>query len=128
MDTTPNLPTPELPKPGSEKAGDARFEQLISIEKVNNSPQQALPTPQVTAMPTPLVPQVPQVSPSQNIQSSTTPIADDVDVIEKEWVKLAKDLVEKTKEDPYTQNKELSKVKATYVKKRWNKDIKLADG
>lgn len=58
--------------------------------------------------------------------STTHPaIADDNDLIEKEWVQKAKAIVAKTKEDPYTQNKEMSRYKADYVKKRFNKDVKL---
>lgn len=52
-------------------------------------------------------------------------IADDTDLIEKEWVEKAKALVNKTKNDPYTQNKEISKFKASYIKRRYNKDIQL---
>ncbi len=52
-------------------------------------------------------------------------IADDADLIEKEWVEKAKQIVDSTKHDPYRQNKELTRVKADYLKKRYNKDIKL---
>ena len=54
-------------------------------------------------------------------------IADDADLIEKEWVNKAKEIVEKTKADPYQQNKEVNKVKADYLKKRYNKELKLAE-
>ncbi len=55
-------------------------------------------------------------------------IADDADLIEKEWVAKAKQIVKKTKEDPYNQNKELNVFKADYMKKRYGKDIKLTNG
>lgn len=54
-------------------------------------------------------------------------IADDNDLIEKEWVLKAKQIVAATKEDPYVQNRELSRFKADYLKKRYNKDIKVED-
>lgn len=54
-------------------------------------------------------------------------IADDVDLIEKEWVDKAKEIVAQTAHDPYLQNKEMNKVKAEYLKKRYNKDIKQSD-
>jgi len=54
-------------------------------------------------------------------------IADDTDLIEKEWVNKAKAIVERTKADPHTQNKEMTKIKADYLKKRYNKDIKLPE-
>ena len=52
--------------------------------------------------------------------------AADVDLIEKEWVQKAKDIVSATHGDPYAQNKEINKIKADYIKKRYNKDIKVA--
>lgn len=52
--------------------------------------------------------------------------AADVDLIEKEWVQKAKAIVAATNGDPYSQNKEINKMKADYIKKRYNKDIKVA--
>ncbi len=49
-------------------------------------------------------------------------VADDVDLIEKEWVEKAKQIVNQTKDDPHTQNKELNSFKADYIKKRYNKE------
>jgi Txe/YoeB family toxin of Txe-Axe toxin-antitoxin module len=54
-------------------------------------------------------------------------IADDVDVIEKEWVDKAKKIVNATKENPYEQEKEVSKLQADYLMKRYNKQIKLSE-
>lgn len=54
-------------------------------------------------------------------------IADDNDLIEKEWVMKAKAIVERTRHDPYQQNKEVEKMKADYLKKRYNKDIKITE-
>lgn len=54
-------------------------------------------------------------------------IADDTDLIEKEWVVKAKDIIARTLNDPYQQNKEVERVKAEYLKKRYNKDLKLTE-
>ncbi len=54
-------------------------------------------------------------------------MADDADLIEKEWVAKAKQIINQTKEDPYTQSKELGKVRVEYIKKRYNKDMKLPE-
>ena len=54
-------------------------------------------------------------------------IADDSDLIEKEWVNKAKHIVEQTKEDPYNQTKELNKMKADYLQKRYAKELKLPE-
>ena len=54
-------------------------------------------------------------------------IAEDNDLIEKEWVEKAKQIVEHTKHDPHLQSKEMNHMKADYLKKRYNKDLKLSD-
>lgn len=60
---------------------------------------------------------------SVKITHSTPQIADDIDLIEKEWVEKAKEIVEKTRENPYLQNKAISEIKSDYIKKRYNKDL-----
>lgn len=64
---------------------------------------------------------------SQTAVPDSVMIADDADLIEKEWVMRAKAVVEQTKEDPFVQNKELNRVKADYIKKRYNKDVKVSE-
>lgn len=81
----------------------------------------------------PAFPNLPtQASPTSSPQAvqpqTVVPLPDeaaDTDLIEKEWVVKAKQIVEHTSSDPYTQQEELNKVKADYMKKRYNKDIKL---
>lgn len=60
---------------------------------------------------------------SNFIDSSDTPIADDADLIEKEWIARAKAIANKHSNDPYNQQIEMSYMKADYLKKRYNKDI-----
>lgn len=62
-----------------------------------------------------------------DISASLPQVADDLDLIEKEWVEKAKHIVAMTVGDPYQQNKQLGKVKANYIKKRYNKVIKLSE-
>jgi hypothetical protein len=54
-------------------------------------------------------------------------IADDTDLIEKEWVLKAKEIVARTAHDPHLQNKEMNRFKADYLKKRYNKEVKLSE-
>lgn len=127
----PNSPQPnfELPPPqplaGSE-SDSAKTEQVPARPEqasVPPSSQPAVPQPQ------PVLPQDPApVLPTASAQTAQTPlIADDNDLIEKEWVTKAKQIVAATREDPHTQNKEINRFKADYLKKRYNKDIKLED-
>ncbi len=66
--------------------------------------------------------------PVQPVASRGLPqIADDSDLIEKEWVAKAKEIIARTKFDPHEQNKEVGLVRADYMKKRYNKDIKTVE-
>lgn len=65
-----------------------------------------------------------QTSTTQSTDDDSPQIADDADLIEKEWVDKAKELVDRTKSDPRQQNIALNKMKADYLKKRFNKVIK----
>lgn len=55
-------------------------------------------------------------------------VAEDKDDIEKEWISKAKRIVEQTKSDPYLQERAVSRLQADYMKKRFNKEIKLSEG
>lgn len=105
-----------LPYVGAETRANQAF------EAGQGQPQ----VPQVAQAPQPAL--APQSQPQIAVPPSVMPaIADDVDVIEKEWVNKAKEIVARTKDDPYQQNKEMEIVKADYMKKRYNKDIRVAE-
>lgn len=53
--------------------------------------------------------------------------AQDSDLIEQEWVDKAKAIVEHTKDNPYEQNKQINQFKADYIKKRYNRQIKVKE-
>ena len=52
---------------------------------------------------------------------------DNSDNLDREWIYKAKEIVEKTKHDPFTESRELSKVKADYLKIRYNKQLKVGE-
>ena len=54
-------------------------------------------------------------------------LANDVDVIEKEWVDKAKQIVTASSNDPHKQNHDVSLLKADYMRKRYGKDVKIPD-
>lgn len=81
-------------------------------------------SPQIQVTNTPLDPQSAGIPTSDDDML----IADDTDLIEKEWVNKAKQIVEQTKYDPHLQANEMSKFKAQYQKKRYNKDTKVNSG
>ena len=75
----------------------------------------------------PLDIQNPRMTNLQKRVLSLPPEANDTDLIEKEWVLVLQEIVSHTFEDPYTQQNEISRIKADYMKKRYNKDIKQGD-
>lgn len=121
-----------LPPAGTEKASEQSLERPVYQETQKRAPQAqptinqpvsdaiapALPVADDTAVASgPLAP----ASPTAHL------IAEDTDLIEKEWVERAKHIVASTKDDPFKQKNEISKAKADYVKKRFNKTIKVDD-
>ena len=66
---------------------------------------------------------------STSSQKSLTPdlTAQDSDLIEKQWVIRAKSIVSQTQDDPFTQKKQMSRIKADYIKKRFDKTIPADD-
>lgn len=87
--------------------------------------QASAPVAPVGILPTQPVPSVGSSNPQAGMGHL---IADDADLIEKEWVIKAKAIVAQTKDDPHQQNQEMTKVKADYLKKRYNKDLKVSEG
>jgi hypothetical protein len=71
--------------------------------------------------------QTPAPQSPSTVLSSNPAVADDNDLIEKEWVTKAKEIVEKTKHDPHLETKEISIFRADYLKKRYNKELKVAE-
>ena len=120
---------PEVPVTPSEAARQTPEVGPGSAETHEIAPHSAGATAPIPALPAmPSLPPLPQAS-AQDAASTghTTPlIASDEDVIEKEWVDKAKKIVAQTKSDPYSQEKEVSKLQADYIKKRYGKEIKLS--
>lgn len=98
------------------------------------------PAPQTMPLPQPIAPQPPQQAPMtvmalpQHMQptgvAATTPVVgadEDDSQLDEVWINKAREVVEKTQYDPYLQSNELSKIKAGYLKSRYNKDIKTIE-
>jgi len=55
----------------------------------------------------------------------TTPmIAEDLDVIEMEWVDKARQIIKDNKDDPFTQEQAMEQLQIDYLRKRYGKEIK----
>lgn len=128
---------PSLPMPPQESRHTEIVPEgsgIYGVEQSQNPAEQSgelAPTsmPPVTPSTPPMVALPQPVSQSQNaVPTDDNPqIADDVDVIEREWVDKAKKIVDSTKSDPREQEKQVSKLQADYILKRYNKQIKTAE-
>ncbi len=127
-------PSVGLPSPGSDSgSGGAAAGQPLQ----QGSPASGVAS--TTASGVPLnAPMIPPVSPQADVPGASPQSAAprppaaphraaDADLIEKAWVEKAKAIVARTRQDPYAQSRELSKFKADYIKKRYNREVKLAE-
>ena len=75
---------------------------------------------------TPILPPVPAADDSVTntaVADDTPLVANDDDLIEKEWVDKAKKIIVETKDDPYRREQEVSKLQADYLLKRYGKEL-----
>lgn len=118
-------PPQALPRPAMEPN-----QHVIAPENAEGgaTPVQQQPTPSVQPSASPQV--TPQQYSAQGAAAQPLPvdnpaIADDSDLIEKEWVVRAKQIVSSTHNDPYQQNRSIMRLRADYLKKRYNKDLDM---
>jgi hypothetical protein len=141
----PKLP---MPNPSPEMGGYQRREaqsftpeqapQPANVETQPNSTERREALPQAPAEPvvvpaTPAQPFLPAPDPATASTPSVQPLAGspavaaDDDLIEKEWVDKAKKIIQETRSDPYMQERQVSMLQADYMKKRYGKDVKIAN-
>jgi len=133
-------PMSPAPGPTPEKGGMPKSETSRPIERAPLSSPESRSTGEALASgpsdpaapPAPIQPLQQLPAPQTAGGAVTKPVindnplvAADDEVIEKEWVQKAKKIVQDTKNDPHVQEKEVSKLQADYIKKRYGKEIKL---
>ena len=133
----PDLPVPHYESGVSDVSNQNQEDKPHKAETDSMSAEmpQSSPVAAVSTVQPPTVPIIPPPLPADNsaaVQSGSLspispPVAEDNDIIEKEWVSRAKAIVEHTKQDPHLQNKEINKFKADYIKKRYNREIKVSE-
>ncbi len=97
--------TPPIPEPASPPVSTAPFEvpNLIGNAKKDD---------QVVA----------------NSNNAGNPeIADDGDLIEKDWIAKIKQIIGTTQHDPYQQSRQFTQLKVDYLQKRYGKIIKTEE-
>lgn len=91
---------------------------------INDNPQSSTDDTTITL---PSITDPVRVSDVTTTTTQTPVAAADDDVIEKEWVNKAKKVISQTKGDPYTKEREVSKLQADYMQKRYGKQVKMPD-
>ena len=123
--TNPNVVQEQAPLPASyQPERSAAVPELLPLPQVSQpglSSQAVAPA----AVPAGQTTQTADVPTTTNVV--VPDVADDQDLIEKEWVSKAKQIVEKTRNDPYQQSQELTVFKSEYMQKRYNKSIKMSE-
>jgi hypothetical protein len=125
-ETNPNIaPKPVEQSPQRAPEQQPRVETRETKVGPGGGDPQSAPTQPVPTLP-PIVPQVTDDTSAQAARGNGNPaVANDDDLIEKEWVDKAKKIVSETKSDPYRQEQEVNKLQADYLKKRWGKEINV---
>lgn len=109
----PVLPTPE----GGVETGADRREQTAEA-------QAAAADAAAIGTGTPASPvAVPVADPTTSSASDSPVVAGDEDVIEKEWVDKAKQIIASTKDDPHQRTEQVNRLQKDYLKKRYGKEL-----
>jgi len=122
----PEIPTfkPEgaTPLPSVESSPHLKEKDRVTYEDLSQGGGISLPQVVQTTDQSAVQPPIQQASLTAH---PANPIAaDDVDVVEKEWVDRARQIVEQTRSDPHLQEREVEKLQIDYLKKRYGREIK----
>lgn len=105
--------------------------EVPQVPEATISSAPSTPTTPPTAQPTPVPVSVDAVmaavdaggAPIASSPQMGPAVAADVDVIEKEWVDKAEDIIAKTAGDPHAEEEAIEDLTIDYMKKRYDKDI-----
>jgi hypothetical protein len=109
----PVLPSPE----GGIETGAERVEQTAEAQAA---------AADAAATGAPIIPvAIPTTQANTPVISSPAVAADD-DVIEKEWVDKAKEIIKGTADDPHQRTEKVNQLQKDYLKKRYGKELGAA--
>lgn len=117
--TGENIPSLPPLETGIEK-GAERHEQ--NAEAGARAADAAVLAAPVVAMPQQPI-AVPQIDPVQPVANSSPLVAADEDLIEKEWVDKAKEIIAHTKDDPHARTEQVNELQRNYLQKRYNRVV-----
>lgn len=118
FEVNPVRPPEQLEIQGYETARPASTEMSPS-----SGPVAAPIDPQAIAAPSPTFTSQMPPDPMQTVNDDVPIVANDDDLIEKEWVDKAKQIIADTREDPYRREQEISKLQVEYIRRRYGREI-----
>jgi hypothetical protein len=132
----PKLPSPNIGpewSPGSYGQNREQAPPAVNPETtIERNPErieqrsEAAPAAAAPVLPAPIVVPLPSVPADDAtvVPAGSTPlVANDDDLIEKEWVDQAKKIIVQTKDDPYRREQEVAKLQADYLRKRYGREL-----
>jgi len=121
-ESLPNVPnpetTPEIPLNPPDRDKSATPERAPEQAAAAQAATAAQPVPM--SLPTPVLP----ADDTATVATDDLPaVAADEDLIEKEWVDKAKQIISSTDGDPARREREIGRLQADYLKKRYGKEL-----
>lgn len=125
---SPELPSVAPPSPG-EMGGTLPSPETYTGGQVERG--EATPAAEQTSAPSAVLPMPVVVVPvADDAATSASPVSDDLptvanddDLIEKEWVNKTKKVIAETKDDPYRREQEVTRIQADYLSKRYGREL-----
>ena len=125
------LEVPVIHPEESETSGGQAIESAHPAQQ-ENAPSKQTGAPPLPPLPASLPAAQPPVIPTDDTSTAPTDgVNEDNSAngkLEKQWVEKAKAIVAKTKDNPYQQKAEISKVQAEYIRTRFNKVVRTNSG
>jgi len=116
------------PQPAQNETASGAWPERVepSLERGQeqvNVQQAAAAVSSAVQLPTPIQAVPVADDATQTATSSNPSVAADDDLIEKEWVDKAKEIIATTRDDPAKREREVGKLQSDYLKKRYGKDL-----
>lgn len=111
----PSLPPIDA---GIERGAERREQAAEAGARAADAAAPAYPV----VTPQPIAP-VPQADPVQLPANSNPIVAADEDLIEKEWVDKAKEIIQQTRDDPHARTLKVNELQRDYLQKRYGRAI-----
>jgi len=117
-----------IPVPSGERTPVPQIERPPESGEIYQDKKQEVDAVQaeVAQIAMPALP-APVLTTTQSISSAVSDdspiVANDDDLIEKEWVDKAKKILSETREDPYKREQEISKLQIEYIRRRYGRQI-----